>query len=212
MLTISSKWWKLPLRVFNPHGSSKIPLSHSVRDFSFMEECIYKSRQTHLHLMSGFPLTRYLTPWTARRSNQSILNPEYSLDAEAEAPILWPPDAKNWLIGKDPDAGKDWRQEEKGTTEDEMVGLHHWLDGHEFEQALGVGDEQGGLMSCSPRGHKVSDTTEWLNWTETFDFDLEQFSNFSVPDLCYLQNGNNDTTYSHFNDEILNPRKVEYFA
>ena len=61
-------------------------------------------------------------------------------DAEAEAPILWPPDAKNWLIGKDPDAGKDWRQEEKGTTEDEMVGWYHWLNGHEFEQSLGFGD------------------------------------------------------------------------
>ena len=64
-------------------------------------------------------------------------------DAEAEAPILWPPDAKNWLIGKAPDTGKDWRQEEKGTREDEMVKWHHWLNGHEFEQALGVGDEQG---------------------------------------------------------------------
>ena len=87
-------------------------------------------------------------------------------DAEAETPILWPPDAKNWLNGKDPDAGKDWRQEEKGTIEDEMVGWHHWLDGHEFEQALGVGDGQGGLACCSPWGHKESDTTEWLYWTE----------------------------------------------
>ena len=87
-------------------------------------------------------------------------------DAEAETPILWPSDAKNWLNGKDPDAGKDWRQEEKGTIEDEMVGWHHWLDGHEFEQALGVGDGQGGLACCSPWGHKESDTTEWLYWTE----------------------------------------------
>jgi len=72
-----------------------------------------------------------------------------SIDAEAETPILWPPDVKNWLIGKDPDAGKDWRQE-KEMTEDEMVGWHHWLDGHEFEQALGVGDRQGSLECCSP--------------------------------------------------------------
>jgi len=86
-------------------------------------------------------------------------------DAEAEAPILWPPDAKNWLIGKDPDAGKDWRQE-KGTTEDEMVGWHHQFYGHEFEQALGVGDEQGSLACCSPWGRKESDTTEQLNWTD----------------------------------------------
>ena len=87
-------------------------------------------------------------------------------DVEAEAPILWPPDVKNCLIGKDPDAGKDWRQEEKGKTEDEMVGWHHQLDGHEFEQALGVGDGQGILVCFSPRGHKESDTTEQLNWTE----------------------------------------------
>ena len=87
-------------------------------------------------------------------------------DAEAEAPILWPPDAKNWLIGKIPDVGKGWRQEEKGTTEDEMVGWHHRLSGHEFEQAPRVGDGQGSLACCSPRGHKESDTTELLKWTE----------------------------------------------
>ena len=89
-------------------------------------------------------------------------------DAEAEAPILWPPDAKNWLIGKDPNAGKDWMWEEKGTTEDEIVGWHHQLDGHEFEQALGVGDGQGNLACGSPWGHKESDMTEQLNWTEGF--------------------------------------------
>ena len=83
-------------------------------------------------------------------------------DAEAEAPNLGPPDAKNWFIGKDPDAGKDWGQEEKGTTEDEMTGWHHWLNGHEFEQALGVGDGQGGLVCCSPWGGIESDTTEWI--------------------------------------------------
>ena len=75
-------------------------------------------------------------------------------DAEAETRILWAPDV-NWLIGKDSDAGKDWRQEEKGTTEDEMVGWHHWLDGHEFEQDPGVGDGQGSLECCSPWGHRV---------------------------------------------------------
>ena len=86
-------------------------------------------------------------------------------DAEAETPILWPRDAKNWLIWKDPDAGKDGRQEEKGTTEDEMVGWYHWLDGLEFEQAPGVGDGQGSLACYSPWGHKESDMTERLNWT-----------------------------------------------
>ena len=87
--------------------------------------------------------------------------------SEAEAPILWPPDAKNWLIGKIPDAWKDWRQEEKGATEDEMIGWHHWLNGHEFEQALGVGDGQGSLAYCSPGSCKESDTTEWLDWTDS---------------------------------------------
>ena len=83
-------------------------------------------------------------------------------DPEAEGPILWSPDAKNWLIGKDPDAGKDWRQE-KGMTENEMVGWHHRLNGHEFEQALGVGDGQEGLVCCSPWGH---DWATELSWTE----------------------------------------------
>ena len=98
------------------------------------------------------------------KENQSWIFIERT-DAEAETPILWPPDVKNWLLGKDPDAGKDWRQEEKGTTEDEMVGWHHWLNGHEFEQAPGVGDGQGGLECCSWWGRKESETTEQLNWS-----------------------------------------------
>ena len=84
-------------------------------------------------------------------------------DAEAEMPILWPLDAKNWLFGKDPDAGKDWRQVKKGATEDEMVGWHHWLNGHEFKQALGDVKGQGSLACCNPWGLKGSDTTEQLN-------------------------------------------------
>ena len=87
-----------------------------------------------------------------------------STDSEAEAPILCPPDGNNWLIGKDCDAGEDWRQE-KRTIEDEMVGWHHWLDGHELEPTLGVGDGQWSLACYSPRGHKELDTTEWLNWS-----------------------------------------------
>ena len=83
---------------------------------------------------------------------------------DAEVTILWPPDLKNWLIAKDPDAGKDWRQEEKGKTEDEMVRWYHWLDGHEFEQPSGIGDGQGSVACCSPWGCKESDMTEWLNW------------------------------------------------
>ena len=110
-------------------------------------------------------------PWTARRSNQSILkeiSPEYSLEGlmlklKLHTLATW---CRALLIWKDPDAGKNWRQEEKGTTEDEMAGWHNWLDGHEFEQAAGVGDGQGGLACCSPWGCKESDMTEWLNWTE----------------------------------------------
>ena len=86
-------------------------------------------------------------------------------DVEAEAPILWPPDVKSWLIWKEPDAGKDWRQEEKGMAEDEMVGWHHRLNGHGFGWTTGVGDGQGGLACCSSWGRKESDTTEQLNWT-----------------------------------------------
>ena len=86
-------------------------------------------------------------------------------DAEAETPILWPPDVKSWVIGKDPDAGKDWRQE-KGTTEDEMAGWHHWLDGCESQWTLGVGDWQGGLARFDSWGRKESDTTERLIWSD----------------------------------------------
>ena len=89
-------------------------------------------------------------------------------DAEAETPILWLPHAKSWLIEKDPDARRGWGQEEKGTTEDEMAGWHHRLDAHEFGWTPGVGDGQGGLVCCDSWGHKESDMTERLNWTETF--------------------------------------------
>ena len=99
------------------------------------------------------------------KGNQSWIFPE-STDAEAATPILRPPDVKNWLTGKSPNTKKDWRREEKGMTEDEMVGCHHRLDGHEFEQALGAGDGQGSLACYSPWGHKESDMPEWLNWTE----------------------------------------------
>ena len=115
---------------------------------------------------------RLLSPWDCKEIQLVHSKGDQSwvfigrTDAEAEAPILWPPHAKSWLIGKDPDAGKDWRQEEKGTTEDEIVAWHHQLNGHEFEQAPGVGDGQGGLACCSPWSCKELDTSEWLNWTE----------------------------------------------
>ena len=87
-------------------------------------------------------------------------------DAEAVTPILWPPDAKSWLIGKDPNAGRVWGQEENRMTENEMAGWHHWLNAHESGWTPGVGDGQGGLACCDSWGRKESDTTEWLNWTE----------------------------------------------
>ena len=106
-------------------------------------------------------------PWTARRSNQ--VHPEGSQlwifmgRTDAETPILWPLDVKNQLFGKDPDVGKDWGQEEKGVTEDEMVGWHHWFSGHEWEQTPGGREGQGSLVCCSSWGHKELDTTEY--WT-----------------------------------------------
>ena len=90
------------------------------------------------------------------------------IDAEAETPVLWLPHAKSWLIGKDPDAGRDWGQEEKGRTEDEMAGWHHRLDGHEFKWTSGVGDGQGGLACCDSWGRKESDIPERLNWAERY--------------------------------------------
>ena len=92
-------------------------------------------------------------------------------DVEAETPILWPPDAKSWLVGKDPDAGKDWGQEERRMTEDEMVGWHHWLNGHEFGQTPGIGDGQGGLVCCGSWSSKELVMTERLNWIGT-DYSL----------------------------------------
>ena len=124
-------------------------------------------------LNSGAEEDSWESPWTARRSNQSILkeiSPGCSMEGlEAETPVLWPPDVESWLIWIDSDAAKDWGQEEKGTTEDEMAGWHHQLDGHGFGWTPGVGDGQGGLACCGSWGRKESDTTtERLNWTEGF--------------------------------------------
>ena len=101
-------------------------------------------------------------------------------DAEAETPVLWPPDVKSRFIRKDPDAGKDWRQEEKGTTENEMVVWHHWLNGHEFEQAPGDGEGQGSLVCCSPWDCKELDTAEWLNNNKILDYKQGK-----VPKWCF---------------------------
>ena len=90
----------------------------------------------------------------------------FGMSSEWQTPVLWPPHVKSWLIGKDSDAGRDWGQEEKGMTKDEMAGWHHWLDGHESEWTPGVGDGQGGLVYCDSWARKESDTTERLKWTE----------------------------------------------
>ena len=115
-------------------------------------------------------------PWTARRSSQPFLSKGDQSwvffgrnDAKAETPVLWSPHAKSWLIGKDPDAGRDWGQEQKGTTADEVAGWHPWLDGPEFEWTPVVGDGQVGLVCCDSWGCKESDVTELLNWTELRD-------------------------------------------
>ena len=100
-------------------------------------------------------------------------------DAEAATPVLWPPHAKSWLVGKDSDAGRDWGQE-KGTTEDEMAGWHHQLDGREFEWPPGVGDGQGGLACCNSWGRTESDTTEWLNWLNWYCLYLTENNHFSL--------------------------------
>ena len=111
-------------------------------------------------------------PWTARSSNQSILkeiSPGISFwrnDAKAETPVLWPPHVKSWLIGKDSDAGRDWGKEEKGMTEDEMAGWHHWLDERKSEWTPGVGDGQKGLACCDSWGREESDMTEQLIWSD----------------------------------------------
>ena len=111
-------------------------------------------------------------------------------DVEAEAPILWPPNVKSWLIWKNPDVGKDWGQEEKGTTEDEMAGWHHRLDGHGFGWTPGVGDGQGGLACCSSWGLKESYTTQRLNWTESnncISLITTEFSVFLATEILWVE-------------------------
>ena len=108
-------------------------------------------------------------------------------DVKAEAPILWPPHSKSWLIGKDSDAERDWGQEEKGMTEDEMAGWHHWLDGHESGWTPGVGDGQGGLACCNSWGRKESDTTEWLNWTELNTYKKVAKIGHRIPQVAFSQ-------------------------
>ena len=122
-------------------------------------------------------------------------------DAKAETPILWPPDRKNWLLKKEPDAGKKWRQEETGMTEDEMVGWHHWLDGHEFERTLGVEYGQVSLECCSPWGHKELDSTEQLNWLMFFSVSSPFI--FCVPPLDLYLGGYHEVCIKYIINKSL---------
>ena len=143
--------------------------------FSLDWSIVFKLSIVALHCCVSFC---YMAKWI------SHMYTYVQTDAEAETPVLWPLDAESWLIGKDPDAGKDWGQEEKGMTEDGMVGWHHWLNGHGFGWTPGVGDGQGGLACYGSRDRKESDTTEWLNWTElihTSSFGGGGFFPFSSP-------------------------------
>ena len=132
--------------------------SWAPKNWCFLTVVLEKTLKSPLHSQEIKPVNL--------KGNQSWIFIERT-GAEVEIPILWTPDPKNWLTGKDPDAGKDWRQEKKGMTEDDMVGWHHWLNGHESEQAPAVGDRQGSLVCWDSWGRKKSDTTEQLNWTET---------------------------------------------
>ena len=128
----------------------------SAEDWCFWTVVLEKTLGSPLDCKEMQPVHSEDQPWNFFGRN----------DAKAETPVLWPPHVKSWLIGKDSDAGSDWGQEEKGTTENEMAGWHHWLDGHESEWTLGDGDGQGGLACCDSCGLKESDMTERLNWTE----------------------------------------------
>ena len=129
------------------------------KNWCFWTVVLEKTLETPLDIKEIKPLNPKVNqPWTFVRKTDA--------EAEAEAPVVWPPDGKSWLNGKDPDAEEDWRQEEKGTTEDEMVGWHHRLDGHAFGWTPGVGDGQGGMVCYSSWGCKELDMTERLNWTE----------------------------------------------
>ena len=130
---------------------------------------------------------KLMTAWSLRFCHtESIIldstKQPITLYVKAETPVLWPPHAKSWLIGKDSDAGRDWGQEEKGTTEDEMARWHHWFNGHESEWTPGVGDGQGGLACCDSWGRKELDTTERLNWTELNT--NERHINSGLPFIC----------------------------
>ena len=159
---------------------------------------------------------RLLTvPWTARRANQSILkeiSPEYSWCWSWNSNTLatW---VKNWLTGQEPDAGKDWRWEEKGTTEDEMVGWHHRLNGHGFGWTRGVGDGQGGLECCGSWGRKELDTTEQLTWTEDITPNRSLITKSSLdPRVCsYFLSHQSFNKFLNWLSELLSTQIVKRY-
>ena len=177
-------WW------CSIHSITKCPKCLSLENSFCFSKIIALNRKGE-DCISGTPVpTKVVVP--PRPSNKirlDYINMDDSFigrtDVEAETPILWPPDVKSWLIWKDPDAGKDWGQEDTKTTEDEMVGWHHWLNGHGFWWTPAVGDGQGGLACCGSWGHKESDTTERLNWTSTWDIpDVLSLMDFQTEVVC----------------------------
>ena len=148
-------------------------------------------------------------PWTARISNQSILKETSPGCSKAETPILWPPHVKSWLIGKDPDAGRDCGQEEKGTTEDEMAGWHHRLDGHEFEWILGVGDGQGALTCCNSWG--CMSQTQLSNWTELKLSQGVKYSIFILEKDFYLEEKMRIGPGGGYRQESIDLREIESY-
>ena len=142
--------------------TDKLWYIHTIEYYSVVKRNELTSHQRHGGTLNTWSRVKKTTCKGSTQGNQPRIFTGQP-DAEAETPILWPPDAKSQLIRKDPDAGKDWRQEEKGMTEGEMVGWHHQLDGYEFEKDLGVGEGQGSLVCCSLWGCKELDMTRWLN-------------------------------------------------
>ena len=154
--------------------------------------------QTHWACLCSQPYIQWLF-----HCNTHSIKP---LRTDPEAPILWAPDEKSWLIGKDFDAGKDWGQEGKGVTKDEMIGWDHWLKGHEIEQTLGVSDGQGSLVCCSPWGHKELDMTGWLNNNNLriifISYDIYYFR-MGPQQPCMLANSNSMLKFTYDLNTIL---------
>ena len=173
---MGKQWKQCQTSFFGSKITTDGDCSHEIKRHLFLGrkvmnnlDSIFKSRDitlpTNVRLVKAmvFPVVMYgCESWTVKKDQSWVFIGR--TDAEAETPVLWPLHAKSWLIGKDPDAGRGWGQEEKGMTEDEMAGWHHRLNAHEFEWTPGVDDGQGGLVCCDSWGRKESDMTEQLNW------------------------------------------------